>query len=383
MSNTKYTNEFKLEVITYYLDNHTVKETLSHYSISESALFAWKRKYDANCLGATNTQKFITINRMESHIEKMQKILDAQKILQCTSASSTAEKVKAIDALSEQFPIRVLCEAAGLPRGTYYHRKRAENKTTVYEKNDAYLKPIIKQIFDSYEYSLGKKPIKHLLEKQGIFASEHRISRLMKEMNLEVTKPLKLEEHKKPIKRSYFTNHIKNNYSATKPNAVWASDITYMKANQEYKYICVIIDMFSRKVLSYRISDTIDSILTFNTFVSAYENRGQPKELIFHSDQGSQYTSFVFRSYLKDHNITQSFSTPGSPTENAVCESFFYRLKYEALYQKLFTTAPEVEAELGKYIDYYNNRRPHRKLDFKTPQEIENDYYNNQSTDAE
>lgn len=115
MSNTKYTNEFKFEVITYYLDNHTVKETISHYNISESTLFTWKRKYDANCLEATNLQKFRTINRMESHIEKMQKILDAQKLLQCTSASSTSEKVKAIDALSEQFPIRVLCETAGLP----------------------------------------------------------------------------------------------------------------------------------------------------------------------------------------------------------------------------------------------------------------------------
>ena len=89
MSNTKYSNEFKLEVITYYLDNHTIQETISKYKISESSIFAWKRKYDANCLGATNAKKYRTINRMESHLEKMQKILDAQKMLQCTSASST------------------------------------------------------------------------------------------------------------------------------------------------------------------------------------------------------------------------------------------------------------------------------------------------------
>ena len=104
---------------------------------------------------------------------------------------------------------------------------------------------------------------------------------------------------------------------------------------------------------------------------------------MFHSDQGVQYTAYAFRQRSNEIGVKLSFSTPGNPYDNAVCESFSYRLKYEALYQKLFTTAPEVEAELGKYIDYYYNRRPHRKLDFKTPQEIENDYYNNQSTDAE
>lgn len=380
MSNTKYTNEFKLEVISYYLDNHTVKETLSRYSISESTLFAWKRKYDANCLGVINTTKYRTINRMESHIEKMQRILDAQKLLQCTSASSTAEKVKAIDALSEQFPIRVLCEAVGIPRGTYYNRKRSENKKTLYEKNDEYLGPIIKQLYDSYEYSLGKKPIKYLLEKQGIFTSEHRISRLMKEMRLTVNKPLNLQNYKSPIHRSKYPNHINNNYTALKPNTVWASDITYIKVESEYKFICVIIDIFSRKVISHQVSDTIDSTLTLKTFECAYNKRGKPNNMVFHSDQGVQYTSYVFRSYLKEHNITQSFSTPGSPTENAVCESFFARLKYESLYQKMFTTVAEVESELNKYIDCYNNRRPHRKLNFKTPTEIERDYYKSHGT---
>ncbi len=197
----------------------------------------------------------------------------------------------------------------------------------------------------------------------------------MREMSLSVQSPMALTQHKKPIPRPCYQNRLHNDYEQIAPNSVWVSDITYVRAGQENKFVCVIIDLFSRKVLSYTVSDRIDTMLTIETFEKAYMARGKPQALMFHSDQGVQYTCCAFRDFLKEYNVIQSFATPGSPTENAVCESFFSRMKYEALYRQTYSSLAEIDKEVSKYIDYYNNKRPHRSLNFKSPTEVETEYY--------
>ena len=128
-------------------------------------------------------------------------------------------------------------------------------------------------------------------------------------------------------------------------------------------------------VLSHTVSDCIDTMLTLKTFSKAFQWRGQPQSLMFHSDQGVQYTCHAFRELLKECSVTQSFATPGMPTENAVCEAFFSRMKYEALYRQTYSSIKEIDEEVKEYIDYYNNRRPHRRLNFKSPADVEAAYY--------
>lgn len=150
----------------------------------------------------------------------------------------------------------------------------------------------------------------------------------------------------------------------------------YVKVAESFCYICVYIDLFSRMVLSYGISDTIDSTLTMKIFDSAFQKRGCPKGLMVHSDQGAQYTSHVFRSYMKKKKVRQSFSTPGTPYDNSVCESFFHVLKNEAIYRYLYQTPLELEAVVKEYIHFFNEERPHRKLDMKTPLQFETESEN-------
>ncbi len=140
-------------------------------------------------------------------------------------------------------------------------------------------------------------------------------------------------------------------------------------------FICVIIDLFSRKVISYGLSDEINTVLTLNVFDDAYAERSSPEGLLFHSDQGVQYTSCAFRERLKELNIIQSFSMPGYPYDNSVCESFFHTLKKESLYRKLYADAAELAATLDEYIEFYNEQRLHRTLKMKTPSQIETEYY--------
>lgn len=151
--------------------------------------------------------------------------------------------------------------------------------------------------------------------------------RLMQEMGLEVAKPTYRAEHLKPLPRSCFKNLLSRNFDQPKPNLVWVSDITYVKVGAQYDYICVILDLYSRKVLAYRISSNMDAALVMATFEAAFRGRNTPKHLLFHSDQGTQYTAYVFREYLRDKKVRQSFSSPGNPYDNSVCESFFHTLK--------------------------------------------------------
>ena len=149
----------------------------------------------------------------------------------------------------------------------------------------------------------------------------------------------------------------------------------YIKVLDQYYYICVVLDLFSRRILSYSISDSINTALTLAAFDDAFQSRNSPQDLMFHSDQGAQYTSYIFRAHLKELHIKQSFSTPGTPYDNSVCESFFHTLKKEALYHHLYGTPQELQAVLDEYINFYNSQRPHRKLNMKTPNQYESAFY--------
>lgn len=133
--------------------------------------------------------------------------------------------------------------------------------------------------------------------------------------------------------------------------------------------------MFSRKVLSYGISDTIDTVLTMNIFDEAFEERGKPENLIFHNDQRAQYTSYAFRTHLEELKCKQSFLTPGYPYDNSVCESFFNTLKKEAIFYHIYNSAAELAAVLDEYIEYYNEVRMHQPLKMKTLSQVETEFF--------
>ena len=148
-------------------------------------------------------------------------------------------------------------------------------------------------------------------------------------------------------------------------------DITAFKVKGKWFYLCVVIDLFSRKVIGFRISQKSSTQLLTTTFKKTYIDRGKPLNLTFHSDQGSQYTSKAFASLLKECSVTQSLSTPGQPLDNAVAESFFSAFKKEEAYRKDYISERHFIQSVAKYIDFYNNTRPHQSNHYKTPSEME------------
>lgn len=170
-------------------------------------------------------------------------------------------------------------------------------------------------------------------------------------------------------------NLLHQNFTASAPNKIWVSDVTQFTVNNFRFYICAIIDIFSRKVISYHISKNNSTQLAKITFKKAYESRKPEGELLFHTDNGSNYISATFMKYLDSLHVKQSFSRAYTPYDNSVCESFFSSMKREELYRYKYPTVAEFKRSIDKYINFFNNERPHKTLKYKTPNAYENNFW--------
>jgi len=148
-----------------------------------------------------------------------------------------------------------------------------------------------------------------------------------------------------------YSTHLKQQFSQHSPNLVWVSDFTYIKAGGRWYYLCVIIDLFSRKVIAWHISAKPDMELVMTTFKKAYKARNTPYGLMFHSDGGSQYTAFAFRQLLDSLHVVQSFSKKGYPFDNAVCKSFFRYLKKEKTDRRTYMALTDLKISVFSYKD--------------------------------
>lgn len=150
------------------------------------------------------------------------------------------------------------------------------------------------------------------------------------------------------------------------------------KFRDYYYYICAILDLFARKVIAYRVSKKNSTQLVTFTFRQAYSERAPEPGLIFHSDRGAQYTSFSFEKLLQEKQVVQSFSRSGKPHDNAVMESFFSCLKKEELYRYRYSSESEFLKGIERYITFYNEKRPHSSIHYKTPNAAEEAFYYNE-----
>ena len=219
-----------------------------------------------------------------------------------------------------------MCKVLQVNRSTYYKHLNKKDSQRNIENQD--LRTNILTIYSRSRKRLGAYKIRQwLIALYGKKVSVGRVYRLMKSMTLpkmSTSKPVYTysNTHKHNLK-----NLLNQKFNPKKPNLIWVSDITYIKVNNKFAYICVVIDLFSRKVISYKASINIDTKFVLDTFYLACSKRGFPKGVMFHSDRGSQYTSKEFRQTLDNLDFLQSFSAKAHPFDNAVAESFFKYLK--------------------------------------------------------
>jgi transposase InsO family protein len=221
----------------------------------------------------------------------------------------------------------------------------------------------------------GSDKILAVLETKGFHTSKPLVRELMKEMGLRSFRSTAKRDHSLWNKLHPPKNHLQRNFNVEGPNQVWASDCTRISYKQQNYHICVIMDLYSRKIISYKISQRASTQLITSTFNEALIKRNFCTPM-FHSDRGCQYTSFAFRKLLLKHDILQSFSQSGNPYDNGVVESFFSTFKQEEIYRTFYLSVKQLKQRIGEYIDFYNQNRPHRNNNYKTPNQKEEAYYN-------
>jgi len=241
-------------------------------------------------------------------------------------------------------------------------------------------KILLEKITEAYEQSnrtYGYRNVHKDLAEAGVAVNKKRVARLMSLHKLYgVGMVKKRPKHKSGRPHHAHPNHLKQCFIATRPNALWVTDITYIRTYEGWLYLAVILDLFSRKVIGWSMSHRMTRQLALNAFEMAVSRRDMTSEVILHSDQGSQFTSFNWQRALKKHNVIPSMSRRGNCYDNAVVESFFKTLKKECVRKYIFKTREEAKRKTFEYIEmFYNSKRRHSYLNYLSPNNFEIRYY--------
>ena len=371
----KFTKEEKMAFVKRYQDGETVLQICNENQISRSSFYRWIQGYQQTVTDTGNIitpQEFLYLKR---RVEKLEAMVQVLKKVGCTVSSPLQEKLQAMEVLYGQFSVHTLCDALDVPRGTFYnHIFRNKRGNTLAAKRREELKVQIQKIYDDSEQIYGAGKITAILRNQGMKTSEKYVSKLMKELEINSVNTTAKQEHKK-LEKGKNRNFLQQQFHTDRPNQVWVSDITVFKFGDKYYYLCAIIDLFSRKIISYRISQNSSTQLLTKTFKQAYSERKPEKGLMFHSDRGTQYMSYTFVHILEDFGVKQSFSRTARPHDNAVAEAFFSIFKKEELYRRHYTSEADLMRGIHRFIDFYNNKRPHSTIQYKTPEQKEQEYW--------
>jgi len=258
----------------------------------------------------------------------------------------------------KQISIVRQCELLGLNRSTFYYQKQAE------KEEDALLMRLLDEQYTKTPF-YGYRRMTVYLRSLGFSVNHKRILRLMKKLGLEAIypKPNLSKPDKEHLKFPYLLKEVEINCS----NQVWATDITYIRLKDGFIYLLVIMDWFSRYVIEMEVSTTLEAEVFVATLKRALE-KGQPD--IFNSDQGSQFTSLEWLKVLQSQEIQISMDGRGRCFDNIFVERLWRTVKYEEVYLKEYEDVWEAESSLSNYFDFYNHRRPHQSLGYKTPFEV-------------
>ncbi|WP_426605957.1 IS3 family transposase [Spiroplasma endosymbiont of Glossina fuscipes fuscipes] len=261
-----------------------------------------------------------------------------------------------------------LCKTLKVARSTFYYQLKS-NKLSQAQHIDN----TIISIFLKSRKNYGTRKIKVMLAQQNIILSRIKISQIMQKYNLisNYTK-IKYKHHNNKDITYKYNNLLNQDFDNYKLHEVVVSDLTYVWINNQWYYVCLLIDLFNREIISYDVSSHKDAKLvesTFNKLNFSLENIK-----IFYTDQGSEFNNSTIYKLLTKNNVQKSYSKPGYPYDNAVAESTYKILKTELVKNKKFKSIEEFKLELFDYVNWYNNTRIHSKLNYLSPIQYKNLY---------
>ena len=273
----------------------------------------------------------------------------------------------------KNYPVEKMCKCVKVSKNAYYNWLKNKDLKSINTAKKV-LKQRIQLIFQDSKEIYGSYRIQKMLEREGLLYSRSYIGFLMKEMGLRSILKRKFivttdSKHSYPIAK----NELDRNFHSSKLGEKWVSDITYIRVNDQWNYLTIIMDLADRKIVGWTLSEDMTTENTINkAWINARKTRSIRSDFIFHSDRGVQYASNKMTTLFSlNSKIKQSMSRKGNCWDNAVAESFFKSIKHEWLYRFKFNSSLQLYNSIQEYMDWYNTKRLHSSLGYLSPLEME------------
>ncbi|WP_442780482.1 IS3 family transposase [Ensifer sp. SL37] len=339
----------------------TLSELAQQYDVHANQITTWRDQALAGMTaifdtGSKPSEPAVDVKTLHAKIGELS-LENGFFIRRAHQGGTVGERKEMIDR-DHELSITRQARALGISRSIVYYLPQPASPA------DLALMRRIDELHLDYPFA-GSRMLQKLLTREGVDVYRLHVRTLMKRMGIAAL-------YRKPRTSAPGDGHKIYPYllralKVDRPNQVWATDLTYIPMARGFCYLIAIIDWFTRKVLSWRLSITMDAAPCVEALEEALACYGKPE--IFNSDQGSQFTSHDFTKVLLDHKIKISMDGKGAWRDNVFVERLWRSVKYEEVYLKAYDSVRQARASIGKYLDFYNQRRPHSSLDGKTPDE--------------
>ncbi|ELH2255018.1 IS3-like element ISEc31 family transposase [Escherichia coli] len=374
-----FTPEFRLECAQLIVDKgYSYRQASEAMNVGSTTLESWVRQLRRERQGIAPSATPITPDQQRiRELEKQVRRLEEQNTIFKKGYRALdvrlAERFTIVARLSDSHSVVSLCSALEIHRSSYrYWRKRRDTVNPARVR----LCSEIRRAWNQSRGSAGARTLAEMLTQNGVPMSRYRAGRLMKYLNLSSCQPGKHQYKNARQEHTCLPNLLERQFAVPEPDRVWCGDITYIWAGNRWCYLAVVMDLFARRVIGWRLSANADTALISSALRMAYEVRGQPRDVMFHSDQGSQYTGLKYQQLLWRYRIKQSVSRRGNCWDNSPMERFFRSLKTEWVPTDGYTGKDVARQQISSYIlNYYNSVRPHHYNGGLTPEESENRYH--------
>jgi len=279
-----------------------------------------------------------------------------------------------IHAEKANFPVAALCRLLEVSRQGYY--AFAKRPLTPRVERDRHLQQSVQEVHAESRGTYGSPRVLAALRQRGESVSKRRVERALRSLGLRGRSPRRWRSTTRANPaHPVVGNRLDREFTASRPNERWVTDISYIWTDEGWCYLAAILDLYSRSVVGWALSATLSTTLPLAALDMAVRRRRPSPGLLHHSDRGCQYTSADYRGVLADLGVTVSMSRKGNCWDNAVAESFFATIKTELVYGRSWPTRLELRAAVFEYIEvFYNRRRLHSSVGYKTPAQVESEF---------
>ncbi|WP_209283843.1 IS3 family transposase [Escherichia coli] len=380
MSGKRYPEEFKIEAVKQVVDRgYSVASVATRLDITTHSLYSWIKKYGPD--SSTNKEQSDAQAEIRRLQKELKRVTDERDILKKAALDvRLPEQFSIIGKLRAHYPVVTLCHVFGVHRSSYRYWKNRPEKP---DGRRAVLRSQVLELHGISHGSAGARSIATMATRRGYQMGRWLAGRLMKELGLVSCQQPTHRYKRGGHEHVAIPNYLERQFAVTEPNQVWCGDVTYIWTGKRWAYLAVVLDLFARKPVGWAMSFSPDSRLTMKALEMAWETRGKPGGVMFHSDQGSHYTSRQFRQLLWRYQIRQSMSRRGNCWDNSPMERFFRSLKNEWMPVVGYVSFSEAAHAITDYIvGYYSALRPHEYNGGLPPNESENRYWKNSNSVA-